>query len=75
MMKKVGLVIPVLAIALTGTTACATKKFVRQNVGEVNDRPFLLFSAIGLYADIIKHRDAQRKALGRKKWPENRIKR
>jgi diacylglycerol kinase family enzyme len=39
------------------------------NVGEVNGRPFLLFSAIGLYADIIKHRDAQRKALGRKKWP------
>ena len=39
------------------------------NVGEVNGHPFLLFSAIGLYADIIKHRDAQRKALGRKKWP------
>ena len=38
MMKKVGLVIPVLAIALTGTTACATKKFVRQNVGEVNEK-------------------------------------
>jgi len=39
------------------------------NVGEVNGRPFLLFSAIGLYADIVKHRDAQRRALGRKKWP------
>jgi peptidoglycan-associated lipoprotein len=38
MMKKVGLVIPVLAIALGGTTACATKKFVRQNVGEVNEK-------------------------------------
>src|SRR5688572_19951601 len=36
MMKKLGLAIPVLAIALSGTTACATKKFVRTNVGEVN---------------------------------------
>jgi outer membrane protein OmpA-like peptidoglycan-associated protein len=37
-MKKLGWAIPVLAIALSGTTACATKKFVRQNVGEVNDK-------------------------------------
>jgi outer membrane protein OmpA-like peptidoglycan-associated protein len=37
-MKKLGLAISVLAIALSGTTACATKKFVRQNVGEVNDK-------------------------------------
>jgi outer membrane protein OmpA-like peptidoglycan-associated protein len=36
MMKKVALAVPVLAIALGGTTACATKKFVRTNVGEVN---------------------------------------
>jgi outer membrane protein OmpA-like peptidoglycan-associated protein len=35
-MKKVLMVVPVLAIALSGTTACATKKFVRTNVGEVN---------------------------------------
>jgi outer membrane protein OmpA-like peptidoglycan-associated protein len=38
MMKKFGWAIPVLAIVLSGTTACATKKFVRQNVGEVNDK-------------------------------------
>ena len=37
-MKKVVLVVPVLALALSGTTACATKKFVRTNVGEVNDK-------------------------------------
>ena len=37
-MKKLGLAIPVLAIALGGTTACATKKFVRTNVGEVNEK-------------------------------------
>jgi outer membrane protein OmpA-like peptidoglycan-associated protein len=37
-MKKVGIVVPVLALALSGTTACATKKFVRTNVGEVNDK-------------------------------------
>jgi diacylglycerol kinase family enzyme len=39
------------------------------NVGEVNGRAFLLFSAIGLYSDVVWHRDAQRRALGRKKWP------
>ena len=37
-MKKFGWAIPVLAIALSGTTACATKKFVRTNVGEVNEK-------------------------------------
>jgi peptidoglycan-associated lipoprotein len=37
-MKKFGLAIPVLAIALGGTTACATKKFVRPTVGEVNEK-------------------------------------
>ena len=37
-MKKVVLVVPALAFALSGTTACATKKFVRTNVGEVNEK-------------------------------------
>jgi outer membrane protein OmpA-like peptidoglycan-associated protein len=36
-MKKVVLAIPVLALAL-GSTACATKKFVRGEVGQVNDK-------------------------------------
>lgn len=38
MVKKLAVGIPVLALALSGTTACATKKFVRTNVGEVNDK-------------------------------------
>lgn len=38
-------------------------------IGEVNGRPFLLFSGLGIYADVIKHRDAQRRSTGRKKWP------
>jgi outer membrane protein OmpA-like peptidoglycan-associated protein len=37
-MKKFVLIVPVLALALGGTTACATKKFVRGQVGEVNDK-------------------------------------
>ena len=37
-MKKFLLAIPVLAIALGGTTACATKKFVRGEVTQVNDK-------------------------------------
>jgi peptidoglycan-associated lipoprotein len=38
MMRKVVVAVPVLALALSGTTACATKKFVRTSVGEVNQK-------------------------------------
>src|SRR5918999_3072486 len=37
-MKKVALAIPVLAVALAGNTACATKKFVRGEVTQVNEK-------------------------------------
>src|SRR5215218_3310661 len=37
-MKKLVLAVPVLALALGGTTACATKKMVRTSVGEVNGK-------------------------------------
>src|SRR5512145_3275997 len=37
-MKRFVLAIPVLALALGGTTACATKKFVRGEVGQVNEK-------------------------------------
>lgn len=47
--------------------AVATGRDVPFNVGEVNGQVFLLFAAIGLYSEMVKHRDAQRKALGRKK--------
>lgn len=47
--------------------AIATGRDVPFNVGEVNGQVFLLFAAIGLYSDMIKHRDAQRKVLGRRK--------
>lgn len=47
--------------------AIATGRTVPFNVGKVNDRYFLLFSAIGIYSEMVKHRDAQRKTLGRKK--------
>jgi peptidoglycan-associated lipoprotein len=37
-MRKVGLIASILALAIGSTSACATKGFVRTNVGEVNDR-------------------------------------
>jgi len=37
-MKRVVLAVPLLALALGGSTACATKKFVRGEVGQVNDK-------------------------------------
>ncbi len=37
-MKKLMLAVPVLALALGGTTACATKKMVKTQVGEVNGK-------------------------------------
>jgi peptidoglycan-associated lipoprotein len=38
MMRKLLMVVPVLAMAMAGSTACATKKFVRTEVGAVNDK-------------------------------------
>ncbi len=37
-MKEFVLVVPVLALTLAGTSACASKKFVRGEVGQVNDK-------------------------------------
>jgi outer membrane protein OmpA-like peptidoglycan-associated protein len=37
-MKKLVVAVPILALALGGSTACATKKFVRGQVTEVNDK-------------------------------------
>jgi len=37
-MKKLVFAVPVLALALGGTTACATKKMVKTQVGEVNGK-------------------------------------
>ena len=47
--------------------ALARGRDVPFNVGEVNGQTFLLFAALGIYSDMIKHRDAQRKTLGRRK--------
>jgi peptidoglycan-associated lipoprotein len=38
MFRKLLVAIPVAVIAVGGSTACATKKFVRTNVGEVNEK-------------------------------------
>ena len=37
-MKKLLVVLPIVAIALAGSSACATKKFVKTRVGEVNTK-------------------------------------
>jgi outer membrane protein OmpA-like peptidoglycan-associated protein len=38
MLRKFFIALPVAALAVGGSTACATKKFVRTSVGEVNDK-------------------------------------
>src|SRR5215470_825128 len=38
MLRKLFVVVPVAALAIGGSTACATKKFVRSSVGEVNEK-------------------------------------
>ena len=37
-MRKFFFAVPIALIAVSGSTACATKKFVRTSVGEVNDK-------------------------------------
>ena len=39
------------------------------DIGEVNDRPFLNNSSLGLYPDIVHERKRQQARLGRGKWP------
>ena len=38
MLRKFLVAVPIAALAIGGSTACATKKFVRTNVGEVNEK-------------------------------------
>ncbi|MDO9314863.1 MAG: diacylglycerol kinase family protein [Burkholderiaceae bacterium] len=38
------------------------------DVGEVNGRIFINNSGLGLYPDIVRHRDRQQRTLGRSKW-------
>jgi outer membrane protein OmpA-like peptidoglycan-associated protein len=38
MLRKFLVAVPIIVLAIGGSTACATKKFVRQNVGEVNEK-------------------------------------
>ena len=38
MFRRMLMLVPVAAIAVGGSTACATKKFVRTSVGQVNDK-------------------------------------
>ena len=38
MLRKLFVAVPLVALALGGSTACATKKFVRSSVGEVNQK-------------------------------------
>src|SRR5678816_1503286 len=37
-MRKLFLAVPIVVFAIGGSPACATKKFVRTSVGEVNDK-------------------------------------
>src|SRR5499427_6359440 len=38
MFRKLFVAVPIAVVAISGTTACASKKFVRTSVGEVNDK-------------------------------------
>src|SRR6266540_1526063 len=38
MLRKFMVAVPIAVLAVGGSTACATKKFVRTSVGEVNDK-------------------------------------
>src|SRR5438067_4191411 len=38
MLRKLFVAVPIVVLAIGGSTACATKKFVRTSVGEVNEK-------------------------------------
>jgi diacylglycerol kinase family enzyme len=47
--------------------ALARGRMIDLDVGEVNGQIFLNFSGLGIHPRMVKHRDAQREVLGRKK--------
>ncbi len=49
--------------------AIAAGHTVEIDVGEVGGRYFLNNSSLGLYVDIVRHREKQQQRLGRGKWP------
>lgn len=46
MFRRLLMVVPVVAVAVAGSTACATKKFVRTEVGTVNDKVTTLSTTV-----------------------------
>jgi YegS/Rv2252/BmrU family lipid kinase len=48
---------------------CLEGREMRVDVGEVNERIFLNNSSLGLYPNIVRHREKQQERLGRGKWP------
>ena len=48
--------------------ALARGEVIDLPIAEVNGRIFLNFSALGFHPELVRHRDAQRKTLDRKKW-------
>lgn len=49
--------------------AIVTGRPVAVDIGEVNGRSFINNSSLGLYPDIVRDRERQRRRLGRGKWP------
>ncbi|MFC3110486.1 diacylglycerol/lipid kinase family protein [Undibacterium arcticum] len=47
----------------------AARHSVKIDAAEVNGRIFLNNSSLGLYPDIVRHRETQQRRLGRGKWP------
>ena len=48
---------------------CLEGREARVDVGEVNGLVFLNNSSLGLYPNIVRHREKQQERLGRGKWP------
>ncbi|HKC65837.1 MAG TPA: diacylglycerol kinase family protein [Pyrinomonadaceae bacterium] len=48
---------------------CLEGREARIDVGDVNGRVFLNNSSLGLYPNIVRHREKQQERLGRGKWP------
>jgi diacylglycerol kinase family enzyme len=49
--------------------AIAGDHTIEVDVGEVNGQVFINNSSLGLYPQIVRHRDTQQRRLGRGKWP------
>ena len=64
MFRNFFIALPIAVLAVGGSTACASKKFVRTSVGEVNDK----VDSLGRFLRLVKSDSATQERIAREEF-------